>query len=109
MVNQTSWNMVIPAARPERGMIPEMMEPLFKYAGHGSATRNYPQPTPMPEVDHLGRYWPKPGPDNPDYRTLWHSMIEDHCRNYDIDGIMWCNERRSPLDQLIRRSADLLL
>ena len=28
-------------------------------------------------------------------------MIEDQCRNYDIDGVMWCNERRSPLDQLM--------
>jgi hypothetical protein len=28
-------------------------------------------------------------------------MIEDHVRSYDLDGLMWCNERRSPLDQLV--------
>jgi hypothetical protein len=28
-------------------------------------------------------------------------MIEDHCRSYEIDGFMWCNERRSPLDQMV--------
>ena len=95
--------MVIPGAR-ERGMrvIPELMEPLFKYSGHGSA-----QSVPIPnlpqycETDHLGRISGEPCLENPAYRAWWHSIIEDHCRNYDIDGIMWCNERRSPLDRLI--------
>ena len=32
------------------------------------------------------------------------SIIEDYCRSYDIDGVMWCNERRSPLDNLISRT-----
>lgn len=95
--------MVIPAAR-ERGMLvyPEMMEPLFKYAGHGSVTSvdiaNMPQ---CMEVDVFGRYGSDPCTNHPDYRTWWHSIIEDHCRNYDIDGIMWCNERRSPLNKMI--------
>ena len=95
--------MVIPGAR-KRGMkvIPELMEPLFKYAGHGSANTvpipNLPQ---CLEVDHLGRIGSEPCLENPAYRNWWYSMIEDHCRNYDIDGMMWCNERRSPLDNLI--------
>jgi hypothetical protein len=36
-------------------------------------------------------------------------MVEDHCRNYEIDGIMWCNERRSPLDRLIAGMAPTCL
>ena len=83
-------------------VIPELMEPLFKYAGHGSASAvpipNLPQ---CLEVDHLGRISSEPCLEHPAYRAWWHSIVEDHCRNYDIDGIMWCNERRSPLDRLI--------
>lgn len=95
--------MIIPAAR-KRGMkiIPEMMEPLFAYAGHGSATAvNIPNMPQYLEVDVFGRHGTQPCTSNPDYRRWWHSIIEDHCRNYDIDGIMWCNERRSPLDRMI--------
>jgi len=95
--------MVIPGARA-RGMkvIPELMEPLFKYAGHGSAnTVQIPNLVQYMEVDYLGRISGAPCLENPDYRTWWHALIEDHCRSYDIDGIMWCNERRSPLDQLV--------
>jgi hypothetical protein len=95
--------MVIPGARKRKmKVIPELMEPLFKYAGHGSAASvpivNLPQ---CLEVDHLGRISSEPCLEHPAYRNWWHSLIEDHCRNYDIDGIMWCNERRSPLDRLI--------
>ena len=95
--------MVIPGARA-RGMkvIPELMEPLFKYAGHGSAnTVQIPNLVQLMEVDYLGRIGGAPCLENPDYRGWWHALIEDHCRSYDIDGIMWCNERRSPLDQLV--------
>ena len=99
--------MVIPAAR-QRGIkvMPEMMEPLFKYAGHGSATAvmipNMPQ---CLEVDFFGRNGSEPCTNHPAYRTWWHSIMEDHCRNYDIDGIMWCNERCSPLDKMIAGEA----
>ena len=67
--------MVIPAAKA-RGMqvIPEVMEPLFKYAGHGSANNvgipNMPQ---VLEVDVYGRYGPEPCINNPDYRRWWYS------------------------------------
>jgi hypothetical protein len=95
--------MVIPEAR-RRGMrvMPELMEPLFKYAGHGSTNNveiaNLPQ---CLEVDIYGRHGQEPCTNHPDYRLWWHAMIEDQCRSYEIDGIMWCNERRSPLDQMI--------
>ncbi|MBI9044170.1 MAG: hypothetical protein JEZ06_06775 [Anaerolineaceae bacterium] len=95
-------DMVIPEAR-KRGMLiyPEVMEPLFKYAGHGSAkgvdVPNMPQ---MLEVDVFNRFSEEPCINNPDYRNWWYSIMEDYARNYDIDGIMWCNERRSPLDNV---------
>ena len=81
---------------------PEVMEPLFKYAGHGSANNvqipNLPQ---VLEVDVFNRISQEPCINNPAYRTWWHSIIEDYCRSYDIDGVMWCNERRSPLDNVL--------
>lgn len=98
---------VIPEARA-RGMkiIPEFMEPLFKYAGHGSAAAvkipNMPQ---CLEVDLLGRIAGEPCTSNPDYRNWWKGIIEEQCREYDIDGIMWCNERNSPLDRMMQGQA----
>jgi hypothetical protein len=96
-------DLVIPAARARGFMVmPELMEPLFSYAGHGSA-ENVPIPN-LPqymEVDALGRIGSAPCLNNSDYRTWWHSLVEDQCRSYDIDGVMWCNERRSPLDQMM--------
>jgi hypothetical protein len=53
------------------------------------------------EVDLFNRISQEPCINHPAYRTWWHSIIEDYCRNYDIDGVMWCNERRSPLDNLL--------
>ena len=94
---------IIPHAR-KRGMqvYPEVMEPLFHYEGHGSANAvdipNLPQ---VLEVDLFNRFGTSPCINNPDYRRWWYSIVEDYCRNYEIDGIMWCNERRSPLDNLI--------
>jgi hypothetical protein len=100
-------DLVIPKAKA-RGMkvIPEFMEPLFKYAGHGSAAEvkipNMPQ---CLEIDLEGRYAGEPCTSNADYRKWWHGIVEDHARNYDIDGIMWCNERNSPLDRMMQGQA----
>jgi hypothetical protein len=96
--------MVIPAAHA-RGMkvYVELMEPFFKYAGHGSAAAvEIPTLPQAMEVDALGRLSGEPSTSNPGYRTWIHSMIEDQVRNHDIDGLMWCNERNSPLDTLIQ-------
>jgi len=107
MVGKDILEMVTPAAR-KRGMkiIPELMEPLFRYAGHGAANNvmipNLPQ---CLEIDLFGRYASGPCTSHPDYRHWWHSIFEDHCRNYHIDGMMWCNERKSPLDRLITGEA----
>jgi hypothetical protein len=100
-------DLVIPAAKA-RGMqvIPEMMEPLFKYAGHGSASAvNIPNMPQYLEVDVYGRVAGEPCTSNPAYRRWWHALVEDQCRNYAIDGIMWCNERNSPLDRMIQGQA----
>jgi hypothetical protein len=96
-------DLVIPEAR-KRGMkiYPEVMEPLFNYSGHGAAkTVNIPNMPQILEVDLFNRFGTEPCINNPNYRRWWYSIIEDYCRNYDIDGVMWCNERRSPLDNLI--------
>lgn len=96
-------DLVIPEAR-KRGMkvYPEVMEPLFNYANHGSAkTVSIPNMPQVLEIDLFNRFGTEPCINNPDYRRWWYSIIEDYCRNYDIDGVMWCNERRSPLDNLI--------
>jgi hypothetical protein len=98
---------VIPAAKA-RGMkvFIELMEPFFKYAGHGSVNNvevpNLPQ---VLEVDVYGRFGQEPSTSHPAYRQWIHSMIEDQVRNYDLDGVMWCNERRSPLDQMVAGQA----
>ena len=99
--------MVVPAAH-ERGMkvYVELMEPFFKYAGHGSeASVEIPTLAQAMEVDLLGRIGGEPSTSNPGYRKWIHSMIEDQVRNHDLDGLMWCNERYSPLDTLIQGGA----
>ena len=107
MAGRDILQMVIPEAR-KRGMkvFVELMEPFFKYAGHGSVnTVEIPNLAQCLEVDMFGRFGSEPSTENPDYRNWIHSMVEDQVRNYDLDGVMWCNERRSPLDQLIAGQA----
>lgn len=107
MADKDVLEMVIPAAR-ERGMqvYAELMEPFFKYTGHGSAnTIEIPNLPQLMEVDFMGRIGSEPSTSNRDYRHWIRSMIEDQVRSYDLDGLMWCNERRSPLDQLIAGAA----
>ena len=96
--------MVIPKAK-EKGMkvFIELMEPFFNYAGHGSAMGvDIPNLVQCMEIDVFGRIGSSPSTSNPDYRNWILSMIEDQVANYKIDGVMWCNERNSPLDQLFQ-------
>lgn len=96
-------DLVLPETRA-RGMrvYVDLMEPMFNYSGHGSTQSveipNLPQ---VLQVDSLGRLTSEPCLNNPDYRNWLHALVEDHCRNYPIDGIMWCNERRSPIDSAL--------
>lgn len=99
--------MVVPAAHA-RGMkvYVELMEPFFKYTGHGSSnTVDIPNLAQAMEVDLFGRLGSDPSTSHPDYRNWILSMVEDQVRNHDIDGVMWCNERNSPLDTLIQGGA----
>jgi hypothetical protein len=107
MVNNDILKMVIPKAK-ERGMkvFIELMEPFFNYAGHGSATGvDIPNLVQCMEVDVFGRISSSPSTSNPDYRNWILSIIEDQVANYNIDGVMWCNERYSPLDQAFQGNA----
>ena len=81
----------------------ELMEPFFKYDGHGSIKNvDIPNIVNCLETDLLGRISGEPSTFNKDYRNWIKAIIEDQCRTYNIDGVMWCNERCSPLDQLIQ-------
>ena len=107
MADRDILDMVIPTAR-ERGMkvFVELMEPFFKYAGHGSVnTVEIPNLAQCMEVDVTRRIGGEPRTFDPDDRNWIPAMIEDQVRNYDLDGVMWCNERRSPLDQMISGQA----
>ena len=91
---------VLPHSRA-RGMRTyiDVMEPMFNYSGHGSTESvDIPGLSQVLQIDSLGRMTSEPCLNNPDYRNWLHALIDDHCRNYPIDGIMWCNERRSPID-----------
>ena len=81
----------------------ELMEPFFKYEGHGSIqTINLPNIVNLLEKDLIGRTGDEPSTFNSNYRNWIKAIIEDQCKSYDIDGVMWCNERCSPLDQLVQ-------
>ena len=99
--------MVIPKAREKQMKVfIELMDPFFNYAGHGSTQGvDIPNLVQCMEVDVFGRVGSSPSTSNPDYRNWILSMIEDQVANYNIDGVMWCNERYSPLDQLFQGSA----
>jgi hypothetical protein len=99
--------LVLPHASA-RGMrvYPDLMEPMFNYLGHGSSEHlNVPNLPQVLQVDVLGRVMSEPCLNNPAYRNWLKAVVEDHCRNYDIAGIMWCNERRSPLDAALTGQA----
>lgn len=34
---------------------------------------------------------------NPDVRNFWKALVTDYCRSYDVDGILFFNERNGPL------------
>ena len=90
-------DMLIPAAQA-RGLrvLPEFMEPLFR------APPAIPGLAGVLEIDASGRAGPEPCTSHPAYRGWWHGVIEAHCREYAIQGVMWCNERDSPLDRIVQ-------
>ncbi len=98
---------VLPAAKA-RGLrvMAEFMEPLFRYEGHGATDESgVPGLAACSEIDLDGTASGEPCTSHPDYRLWWHAIIEQHARCYPIDGVMWCNERRSPLDCMMQGRA----
>jgi len=84
----------------------DLMEPMFRYAGHGQSEKiEIPGLARVLQIDSLGRIAPEPCINHPQFRGWLHALIEDHATNYNIDGIMWCNERRSPIDAVFSGSA----
>jgi hypothetical protein len=49
------------------------------------------------EIDLNGRKTGNQCLFNPDVRHFWTGLVTDHCRSYDIDGVLFFNERNGPL------------
>jgi hypothetical protein len=49
------------------------------------------------EVDLEGRRTGSQCLFHPDVRNFWTSLVTDYCRSYDVDGILFFNERNGPL------------
>jgi hypothetical protein len=41
---------------------------------------------------------------NPNYRSFIAGLVEDQCRSYDLDGVMWGDEHQGPFDNAIDAS-----
>ncbi|MDR7468141.1 MAG: hypothetical protein QN167_06740 [Armatimonadota bacterium] len=57
------------------------------------------------EVDAQGRRTGRPCVNNPDYLAWWRAVLENHFRNYDLDGFCWGVERKGPLFLLMDGAA----
>jgi len=57
------------------------------------------------EVDAHGRRGGRPCVNNPDYQAWWRAVLENHFRNYDLDGFCWGVERKGPLFHLMDGAA----
>lgn len=88
---------VIPAAR-ERGM---KVYAFVLENTHSGLTRHVPNWPKVLQVDAWGRSDNYACLRNPDYRTWWLSLVEDHVKSYPLDGIMWGSERQGPLDNAL--------
>ncbi len=49
------------------------------------------------EVDLYGRKTGTTCLLNPDVRAFWTALVTDYCKSYDVDGILFFNERNGPL------------
>jgi hypothetical protein len=49
------------------------------------------------EVDLNGRKAGSQCLFNPDVRNFWTGLVTDYCRSYDVDGVLFFNERNGPL------------
>lgn len=53
------------------------------------------------EVDVHGRRAGRPCVSNPDYLSWWRAVLENHFKNYDLEGFVWGVERKGPLFMLM--------
>ena len=88
---------VLPAAK-RRGI--KVYPYLFETSVSDRPT-DVPNFVQLVEIDCLGRRGFRPCIRNPHYRTWISSVIEDLCRNFEIDGILWGLERQGPLMTLL--------
>lgn len=81
--------MVLPAAR-KRGMkLFCSCEDVFR-----SSVPNVSQ---VEEIDLNGRKAGTLCLFNPDVRHFWTALVSDYCKSYDVDGVLFFNERNGPL------------
>ena len=81
--------MVLPAAK-KRGMkVFCSCEDVFR-----SSIPNFAQ---VAEVDLKGRKAGTTCLFNPDVRNFWTALVTDYCKSYDVDGVLFFNERNGPL------------
>jgi hypothetical protein len=59
----------------------------------------------LEEVDINGKKAPTCCAYNPDYRNFVVDLTRDHCKSYDIDGVMWGAEQQGPLNNIIGANA----
>ncbi len=80
---------VLPKAKKRRMKVFCSCEDVWRSSVPGFST--------VAEVDLQGR---KAGTQclfNPDVRNFWKALVTDYCRSYDIDGVLFFNERNGPL------------
>jgi len=89
---------VIPAAR-RRGMkvYPYYCETPEAAIRHATV----PNAAQVVEVDAFGRKTGRPCNNNPVYRGWVFGFVEEWCRRYDVDGILWGIERQGGLKALL--------
>lgn len=81
--------MVLPAAK-KRGMkVFCSCEDVFR-----SSIPNFDK---VAEIDLKGRRAGTTCLFNPDVRNFWTALVSDYCKSYDVDGVLFFNERNGPL------------
>lgn len=59
--------------------------------------RSVPNIEPTLEIDLKGRMAGTQCLLNPDVRNFWTALVTDYCKSYDVDGVLFFNERNGPL------------
>jgi hypothetical protein len=88
---------VVPVAR-QRGMA---VYPYLFETGIPDRPVSVPNFGRVVEVDAYGRTAARPCVHNPDYKTWIMAVVEDLCRSFDIEGILWGIERQGPLMSML--------